>query len=65
MTPSAQNLISTFDQLPELEKKEVAAAILYRTLQLDFPPLSDEELVSSAEEVFLELDRREVADAQS
>jgi len=50
--------------LPELEKKEVAAAILHRTLQLNFPPLSDEELVLSAEEVFLELDRREAADAQ-
>ena len=65
MTSSARNLISTFDQLPELEKKEVAAAILLRILQLDFPPFSDEELVLSAEEVFLELDRREAADAQS
>ncbi len=65
MTPSAQNLISTFDQLPELEKKEVAAPILHRTLQLDFPPPSDEELLLSAEEAFLELDRREAADAQS
>lgn len=65
MTPSAQNLISTFDQLPEVEKKEVAVAILHRTLQLDFPPLSDEELVLGAEELFLELDRREATDAQS
>ena len=65
MTSSARNLISTFDQLPELEKKEVAAAILLRILQLDFPPFSDEELVLSAEEVFLELDRREATDAQS
>lgn len=65
MTPLAQNLISTFDQLPELEKKEVAAAILHRTLQLDFPSLSDEEFVLSAEEVFLELDRRAAADSQS
>jgi len=64
MTPSAQNLISTFDQLPESEKKEVVAAILHRTLQLEFLPLSDEEMVLSAEQVFLELDRGEAEDAQ-
>lgn len=63
MTTSAKSLISTFDQLPELENKEVAAAILRRTLHLDFPPLSDDELVLIAEETFLEIDRGEAADA--
>ena len=32
-------------------------------LDAEFPPLSDEELVSCAEEVFLELDGREAHDA--
>lgn len=61
----AENVIATFDRLPETEKQEVAAAILRRTLQIDFPPVSDNELVLSAEETFLELDRREAEDAQS
>lgn len=65
MGTPAENVIATFDRLPEPEKQEVAAAILRRTLQIDFPPVSDDELVLSAEETFLELDRREAEDAQS
>jgi hypothetical protein len=65
MGTPAENVIATFDRLPETEKQEVAAAILRRTLQIDFPPVSDNELVLSAEETFLELDRREAEDAQS
>ncbi len=63
-TPT-ENLIATFGQLPHMEKQEVASAILRRTLQIEFPPVSDEELVLSAEETFLEFDRREAEDAQS
>jgi len=37
----------------------VAASILRRTLEIDFPRLTDDELVLTAEETFLELDRRE------
>ena len=59
MGTPAENLIATFEQLPDTEKQEVASAILRRTLQIKFPPVSDEELVLSAEETFLDLDRRE------
>jgi hypothetical protein len=65
MGTPAENLIATFEQLPDMEKQEVAAAILRRTLQIEFPPVSDEELVLSAEATFLELDRGESEDAQS
>ncbi len=65
MGTPAENLIATFEQLPDAEKQEVASAILRRTLKIEFPPVSDEELVLSAEETFLGLDRREAADAQS
>jgi len=64
MGTPAENVIATFDQLPDVEKQEVAAAILRRTLKIDFPPVSDEELVLSAEETFLELDRREAEDGR-
>ncbi|MDX6382540.1 MAG: hypothetical protein QOK48_113 [Blastocatellia bacterium] len=65
MGTPAENVIASFDQLPETEKREVAAAILRRTLQIDFPPISDDELVLRAEETFLQLDRREAEDAES
>ena len=65
MGTPAENLIATFEQLPDTEKQEVASAILRRTLQNDFPPVSDEELILSAEQTFLEIDRREAEDAQS
>jgi hypothetical protein len=65
MGTPAENVIANFDRLPETEKQEVAAAILRRTLQIDFPAVSDDELILSAEETFLELDRREAGDGQS
>lgn len=65
MGTPAQNVIDTFDELPEAEKKEVATAILRRAVKIDFPPISDDELILNAEETFLELDRREAEDARS
>ena len=57
MGTPAQNVIDTFDGLPDSEKREVAAAILRRSAKIEFPSISDDELVYSAEETFLELDR--------
>ncbi|HEX8072847.1 MAG TPA: hypothetical protein VF546_23075 [Pyrinomonadaceae bacterium] len=65
MSTTAQSLIESFDELPEAEKQKVASEILRRTINFDTPPLSDEELALSAEELFLELDRREAEDARS
>ncbi len=65
MGTPAQNIIDTFDELPDAEKQEVAATILRRTLKIEFPPVSDDALVLNAEETFLELDRREAEDARS
>jgi hypothetical protein len=60
----AQNVIDTFDQLPDSEKREVAAAILRRTAQMKAPSLSDAVLEMLAEETFLELDRTEAVDVR-
>jgi hypothetical protein len=65
MGTPAEKIIAEFNQLPDSEKQEVAAAILRRTLGIEFPRLSDDELVLSAEETFLELDRREAEDDRS
>lgn len=59
MTGSSQELLSTFDSLTESERLEIALEILKRVIHLNFPPLSDEDLVWNAEELFLELDKQE------
>ncbi|MGA2616808.1 MAG: hypothetical protein ABSF26_04305 [Thermoguttaceae bacterium] len=56
-------MLHTFDLLPEGDKRELASEILRRTLTLDVAALSDEQLLSVAEEIFLQLDRSETADA--
>jgi hypothetical protein len=65
MTQSVKNLLDHFDSLPEAEKREALSEILRRIRSIDFEPPSDEELVLSAEETFLELDRREAADERA
>lgn len=58
MTTMVQHVLDSFDRLPDAEKQQVAAEIIRRLAHIDFPPLSDEDLVWSAEELFLELDRQ-------
>ena len=65
MSTSSQQLLDSFDRLPEGEKRAMASEIIRRTLAFDLPQLSDEELVINAEQVFLELDRRESEDGHS
>lgn len=61
MTTSVQELLGMFDRLTESEQLDIAVEIFKRVLHLDFPPLSDEDLILNAEEIFLELDRQEAA----
>jgi hypothetical protein len=62
MTNSAKAILESFDELPDTEKRDVVRAILQRALHLDSPPLSDEDLLAQAEDLFLELDKREATD---
>jgi hypothetical protein len=59
MTTSVRELLTTFDKLPEAEKREAATEILRRTLSIEFPPVGDDALVECAEELFLSLDQEE------
>ena len=59
MTALVQELLDTFDRLTESERLDLVLEILKRTVYLDFPPLSDEDLVLNAEGLFLELDEQE------
>ena len=62
MGTHAENLIDTFDGLPDSEKHKVAAAILHS--RGSFPSPSDDELVLLADETFLELDRKDAEDVR-
>ena len=63
MTTEAESVLRSFELLPDAEKREVASAIIRRSMELDVPPLSDDDLVSAAEELFLKLDQEEAKDA--
>lgn len=65
MTTEAQNLLQSFDTLQEIDKMEVAAEIIRRSLTFDMPPLSDEQLCAAADDIFLEMDKEESKDAES
>lgn len=59
MTAVAQDIIDGFDRLSSPEQLAIAVEILRRVVELDFPPMTDEDLVLSAENLFLMLDRQE------
>lgn len=61
MTTTTREIIEKFTQLPISEKKIVASIILRDAVETETPALSDDELIFSAEDIFLELDRREEA----
>jgi|GEM_PF-305668 len=65
MTATVQNILQSYELLPNLEKLELAAEIIRRSLKFNLPNLSDEGLVLNAEEIFLELDRREAKNGKS
>ncbi|MEK6410122.1 MAG: hypothetical protein AABN34_24620 [Acidobacteriota bacterium] len=59
MTRTVQQLLDTFDRLPEPEQREVASEILRRFRRIAVDPISNDELILSAENLFLEIDQRE------
>lgn len=59
MSLSAQQIIDSFECLPDSEKQKVAYEILRRSVLLEVPSLKDEELVAAAEDLFLTLDAME------
>ncbi len=64
MMTSARDLLDAVDRLPEAERVTFVAEILRRVSIVAIPPLEDVDLTLAAEELFLELDAREAADAQ-
>lgn len=62
MTAGGKHIVDDFRDLPDVEKREVLVNLLRISKDLEYPEVSDEELVASAEQIFLEYDRRESAD---
>ena len=62
MTVLGQAVLKDFDRLPDTEQVEIGVEILKLLVNIDFPPLTDEDLVLNAEAVFLSLDEQEADD---
>jgi len=59
MATKVEEILRSFEDLPEAEKDRLAAQILRWSVRRPQPPPSDDELVGAAEEIFLGLDRDE------
>ena len=62
MTAEAKHLLEEFGALPDPTKREVLAELLRVSKYLDYPEMSDEELTSAANDVFLAYDEREAGE---
>jgi len=62
MTVAVKKLLASFESLTRSQKREAIAEICRRIAKLEKPPVSDQELVASAEAAFLALDAREATD---
>lgn len=62
MTGEAKHIIDDFGALSDALKREVLAELLRISRHLNYPTMSDDELISAAEDIFLDYDRRESKD---
>ena len=59
MTAEAKHLVDDFRALPDAAKREVHAELLRISSRIDYPEISDDELLAAANDVFLAYDERE------
>jgi hypothetical protein len=59
MTAAGKQIVDDFETLPDAEKREVLANLLRISKSIEYPEISGEELVTSANAVFLEYDWQE------
>ena len=63
MTAQVQEILQSIDRLADEDQRELVAELLRRNVAIDTPPLSDEQLIDAAQELFLQLDRDEASHA--
>ncbi len=59
MASGVDEILESFESLPNEAKREVASEILRRIAKFDNPQLTDDELTAIADDLFTDLDRRE------
>jgi hypothetical protein len=59
MTAEAKHLVEDFRALPDAAKREVLSELVRISGRIDYPMISDEELLTAANDVFLAYDERE------
>ena len=59
MTADVKHFVDDFQALPNAAKREVLAELVRISRHLDYPAVSDDELLSAANDVFLSYDERE------
>jgi hypothetical protein len=59
MTKATQKLLDEFEALPDEDRAEFAAELLRRTALASHDLPQDDDLVASADRLFVELDRQE------
>ncbi len=59
MTAAGKHIVDDFESLPDAEKREVLANLLRISRSINYPEISDEELLAPANALFVEYDRQE------
>lgn len=59
MTAASAHIIEDFEALPEPEKREVLAKLLQLASHMDYGPISEAEMLASADQIFVAYDREE------
>jgi len=59
MTAAGKDILDHFESLPDLEKREVLSNLLRISQGIEYPEMSDEELVGAANEIFQGYDEAE------
>ena len=62
MTAAGKHIVEEFENLSDPEKKEVLVDILRMSSLLEYPQISDEELLAAADTIFSDYDRREASE---
>lgn len=62
MTAQAKHIIEEFQALPDQAKREVLAELIRTSRFIDYPETSEDELLSAADTIFLDYDRREAGE---
>ena len=59
MTAEARHFVEDFRALPDTVKREVLAELVRISGRIEYPSMSDDELLAAANDVFLTYDERE------